>query len=189
VEEPAIQTVALSESERAELIAYARARIDTRLKNLPKPEFRPSGAAQEEPCGVFVTLRLRKRLRGCIGSLTSSRPLWQTVGEMAEEAAFRDPRFEPLRADEWPEVKLELSVLSPLRRVYDPEEVRVGEHGVVMAQGGMRGVLLPQVATEYGWDRETFLKHACLKAGLPPDAWRSDASIEVFTSLIIEEAE
>ena len=184
-----IEAIFLNEHERGELLAYARARIEARLQGLSEPGFRPSGAAQEEPCGAFVTLRLRKRLRGCIGNLASSRPLWQTVGDMAEEAAFGDPRFEPLREDEWSEVKLELSVLSPLRRVDDPEEVRVGEHGVVMSQGGKRGVLLPQVPTEYGWDRETFLKHTCLKAGLAPDAWRSGAAIEVFTSLIIEEAE
>ena len=127
-------------------------------------------------------------LRGCIGSFTGSGPLVDTVREMAVSASTRDPRFPPLSEAELGEVDLEISVLSPLRPVSDPNEIEVGRHGIFITRGFHSGVLLPQVASEYGWDRETFLEHTCAKAGLPADAWRdADTRIEVFEAQVFGE--
>jgi AmmeMemoRadiSam system protein A len=109
---------------------------------------------------------------GCIGFRAAQRPLLETVREAARAAAFHDPRFPPLRPPELPEVRLEISVLSRPRPVSDLGEIQVGRHGLIVRRGPRSGLLLPQVAEEYGWDRETFLSHTCAKAGLPEDSWR-----------------
>jgi AmmeMemoRadiSam system protein A len=148
----------------------------------------PSGALSE-PCGAFVTLRKEGNLRGCIGFVAASKPLLETVREVAVAAAFEDPRFPPLGEEELPKLTIEISVLSPLKRISDVGEIIVGTHGIMMKRGFRSGLLLPQVATEQGWDRETFLTHACYKAGLPGDAWKSpDTTIEIFTALVFHEA-
>ncbi len=120
--------------------------------------------------------------------MVATRSLIETVREAARASAFNDPRFPPLQASELGEIGIEISVLSPLRRVASVEEVRVGVHGVMLRNGLYSGLLLPQVATEYGWDRETFLTHTCYKAGLPADCWRSDETeIEVFSAVVFSE--
>ena len=129
--------------------------------------------------GAFVTLHKHGQLRGCIGNFTSQGPLTNTIREMAVAAASQDPRFPPLSRDELDEVDLEISVLSPLRRIKDVSEIEVGKHGIYIISPRGRGVLLPQVATEYGWDRYTFLDQTCLKAGLAPGCWR-DPSTEIY---------
>jgi AmmeMemoRadiSam system protein A len=140
------------------------------------------------PRGAFVTLKLNGGLRGCIGHITGIRSLLETVREVAVASAFEDPRFPPLTRAEWPAVRLEISVLSPLRRITDVQSIQVGIHGVMIRSGQRSGLLLPQVATEQGWDRETFLRHSCYKAGLPGDAWRSpQTQIEIFSALVIHE--
>ncbi|HKO57630.1 MAG TPA: AmmeMemoRadiSam system protein A [Thermoanaerobaculia bacterium] len=154
---------------------------------------RPSLAAADfdeplcRPAGAFVTLTNRGELRGCIGSIHPVAPLFQAVSQSAVSAAFRDPRFHPLRADELPLIHLEISVMGPIEPTA-PDEVEVGIHGLIISRGRQAGLLLPQVPTEYGWDRETFLQHTCMKAGLPRDAWRSpDVRLERFAAEVFGE--
>jgi AmmeMemoRadiSam system protein A len=128
------------------------------------------------------------RLRGCIGYLDAVNPLLAAVQEMAVAAAFRDPRFPPLREDELADLEMEISILSPMQQIKNTEEIQVGRDGLYLEQGSRRGLLLPQVATEYGWDRLTFLKQTCVKAGLPPDAWEKPSTrIFVFSAEILHE--
>ena len=149
----------------------------------------PAGSLREKG-GAFVTLEKRGALRGCIGHMAADRPLYLTVQEMAIQAATGDPRFPPVRPEEVGEIGIEISVLSPLKRVAGPEEIRVGEHGIAVSRGAHRGILLPQVATREGWDREKFLGMTCLKAGLPFDAWKSgEVTIEVFSAEVFGEKE
>jgi AmmeMemoRadiSam system protein A len=119
-----------------------------------------------------VTLTKRGDLRGCIGYVRAVKPLRETVAEMAVQAALHDPRFPPVSASELSGIDIEISVLSPLEEVTDVSQIEVGKHGLVIQEGARSGLLLPQVATEYGWDRETFLDHTCLKAGLPAGSWK-----------------
>lgn len=140
------------------------------------------------PCGAFVTLHEQGSLRGCIGHITARRPLLETIQEMAQAAAFRDPRFPPLQPRELDRVDVEISVLSPLKKLDRPEDLIPGVHGLYITRGGRSGVLLPQVATEQGWDRDTFLNHTCLKAGLPGGCWKDpDTLLEVFTAQVFGE--
>jgi AmmeMemoRadiSam system protein A len=158
--------------ERRELLAIARAAIEARLggRAAARP---PRHGSLAEPRGAFVTLRRRTDggLRGCVGRMVSEEPLAETVAEMAVAAATEDGRFEPVAVGELSSLTIEISALGPLREIR-PEDVEVGVHGLVVRCGGRRGVLLPQVPLEHGWDREAFLAHTCRKAGLPPEAWR-----------------
>ncbi len=148
----------------------------------------PGMAVLNEPRGAFVTLHALGDLRGCIGYVESALPLARVVEEVAEKAAFEDPRFPPLTPEEYPAVDVEISVLSPLRRIGSPGEVVVGSHGLLLEHGWHRGLLLPQVATEYGWDRTVFLENVARKAGLPATAWKDpSARIFIFTADIIRE--
>ena len=131
------------------------------------------------PSGVFVSLHKGDSLRGCIGYIQAVKPLWETVQEMAVAAAFHDPRFPSLKADEIQDLTLEVSVLSPLKCIKNIEEIEVGKHGLYIVRGYNCGLLLPQVAVEYGWDRDCFLGEACCKAGLPPHAWK-DKETEIY---------
>lgn len=139
--------------------------------------------------GAFVTLRRRGELRGCIGLVEPTLPLWQSVERAAALAATQDFRFTPLQLKEIPEIRLEISVLSPLEEVKDLSTIQVGTHGLVAEQGMSRGLLLPQVAREYGWDREEFLSYTCEKAGLSSIAWMQGAAIQRFTAEIFGEEE
>ncbi|MFH0810432.1 MAG: AmmeMemoRadiSam system protein A [Pseudomonadota bacterium] len=174
----------LNQAERRELLEIAKEAIAARIAGRELPQRTPSSARLTAPRGVFVCLKVGGRLRGCIGNMTASTPLWQAVRDMAAEAAFADPRFMPLTKAELPQISLEISVLSELRLVDDPGEVVVGEHGLYVVSGRHRGVLLPQVATEWGWDRDTFLAETCLKAGLAADSWKKGARIHVFTATV-----
>jgi len=140
----------------------------------------------DEARGAFTTLHLRGSLKGCIGYVFPTHSLYRTIAETAQAAAFEDPRFEPVTAAEAAELKIEISILSPLRPVL-PEQVEVGRHGLVVNQGNRRGLLLPQVPVEWDWDRETFLAQTCLKAGLPPDAWQRGAELHAFTAEVFGE--
>lgn len=180
--------MSLSDSQRNILLKFARATIVAHLsgKTLPLlPKVKDEFASKN---GAFVTLHKRKTLRGCIGNMVGHGPLVNTIQEMAIAAATSDPRFMPVRIDEMPEIDLEISVLSPMRRITDVSEIQVGVHGIMMSRGLNRGVLLPQVAVEYNWDRETFLKETCNKAGLPADAWKdSKTTIEIFSAEVFGE--
>jgi len=137
--------------------------------------------------GAFVTLHRGSSLRGCIGTFEATEPVLETVRRMAVAAATSDPRFPPVTAKELPRIQIEISVLSPLHEV-TADEVQVGDHGIYITQGLRRGVLLPQVATQNHWDRETFLAHTCIKAGLDVEAWKEPATrIEVFTAQVFSE--
>jgi AmmeMemoRadiSam system protein A len=143
----------------------------------------------QEQNGAFVSLHKKGALRGCIGVFQGEGPLYRTVASMARAAAFEDPRFPPLKKGELNDIDIEISVLSPLTPIKDVEEIEVGKHGIYIIKKHRRGVLLPQVATEQGWDRETFLRHTCLKAGLSPDCWKGDVEIYTFTADIFGEKE
>ncbi|MCL4507162.1 MAG: AmmeMemoRadiSam system protein A [Chloroflexi bacterium] len=134
--------------------------------------------------GAFVTLMRQGELRGCIGHTQADMPLWQVVQQMAISAAENDPRFYPMTPDELDDLEIEISVLSPLQHISSIDEIEVGKHGLMITKGFHRGLLLPQVPTEYGWDRDTFLEALCEKAGLPPGSWRHGATLETFTALV-----
>lgn len=182
--------VGLTEEERQELLKIAKEVIWNKALGKPLPRFEVRSPRLKEPRGVFVTVKKRGYLRGCIGYVKPIKPLWEAVVDMAQAAAFEDPRFPPVRPEELEELEVEISVLTPLREVKgDPEEilkqVKVGVHGLMVERPPYySGLLLPQVAVEYGWDEETFLKETCLKAGLPPDAWR-----DPFCKIYVFEAE
>jgi uncharacterized protein len=138
--------------------------------------------------GAFVSLHKQKELRGCIGNCAPKARLFEIVTEMTVAAASRDPRVRPVAKKELGEIRIDITVLSPLATLEDPLTLEIGKHGLYIAAGGKRGVLLPQVATQYGWDSKTFLEQTCLKAGLRKNAWKdSDAQVSGFTALIIEE--
>ncbi len=183
----AVEQSSLSEEDRALLLRLARESVRAAAAGRPLPQPPKGHPALEEPKGAFVTLHKDGDLRGCIGLLQAYQPLAATVIEMAQAAAINDPRFPPLREHELDTTTLEISILSPFE-VTKPEQVEVGTHGIFITGRGRRGVLLPQVATEQGWDRETFLEHVCLKAGLPRNAWQSsDVVLERFSAEIIHD--
>ncbi|NPV04256.1 MAG: AmmeMemoRadiSam system protein A [Syntrophaceae bacterium] len=168
----------LGDEEKQALLRIARESIEAELKGQPPPAAEAKGALGEKR-GAFVSLKKRGKLRGCIGMIEARKPLARTVEEMAAAAAFQDPRFPPLRKDELKDLRVEISVLTPLQRVDDVGAVEIGKHGLYIRRGARAGLLLPQVATEWRWDRETFLRETCRKAGLAPDAWR-DPGTEIY---------
>ncbi|WP_428559851.1 MAG: AmmeMemoRadiSam system protein A [Solidesulfovibrio sp. DCME] len=171
----------LTDEEKAFLKDLVRLRIAGRLAGREPALPEPPTAKLREPHGAFVTLTLRGRLRGCIGHIVGDRPLFATIGDMAEAAAFGDPRFAPLTREEFQDIAIEISVLSPLTPCPDPALVEVGRHGLLLRRGMRSGLLLPQVPVEWGWDRETFLGQTCRKAGLEPGCWRHpDTAISWF---------
>ena len=141
----------------------------------------------EQMNGAFVTLHKKGVLRGCIGLFEPTGPLGSTISSMAMSAAFEDPRFPPLDRDELENIDIEISVLTPLKKIENLEEIEVGKHGIYILKGLNRGVLLPQVAVEYGWDRNTFLAQTCVKAGLNSDCWKKGAEIFIFSAVIFGE--
>ncbi|MGQ9647000.1 MAG: AmmeMemoRadiSam system protein B [Thermodesulfobacteriota bacterium] len=173
----------LSEEEKKTLHQIARTVIENKAKGKPVPEFKIDSPTLKENRGAFVSIHKKGQLRGCIGYIEGRGPLHRTIEEMAEAAAFRDPRFNPVTEKEVPDLDIEISVLTPLKKISDVNEIEVGKHGIYIKQGWYSGLLLPQVATEYGWDRRTFLEHTCLKAGLPPHAWKDkDTEIYIFSA-------
>lgn len=183
-----MEEVSLNDEEKHELLTIARNSVISVLEGKTF-DLTTSLSGLRRNCGAFVSLRKKGELRGCIGTFESNKPLYETVVEMARSAAFKDPRFSPLQADELKEVDFEISVLSPLREIKDINEVELGRHGLNITKGFNRGVLLPQVATEQGWDLETFLSHTCQKAGLSPDEWKKGVKIEIFSALVFGEKE
>ena len=177
----------LTPHDQQRLLRHARRAIAATLEDR-EVEPLPSPGALGEAAAAFVTIRLGGRLRGCIGSVEDDEPLAEVVARCAGEAATRDPRFPPLPPADLPDVRLEISVLTPFRRVADPAETEVGRHGVMVEQGPHRALLLPQVPSEWGWDRDTFLSQTCVKAGLPADAWRTGAAVHTFEAQVFGEA-
>jgi AmmeMemoRadiSam system protein A len=178
----------LTETDQQTLLRMAREALVGYLNFAEIPKVPEPGEALRQHCGAFVTLRKGKNLRGCIGVTEAHKPLYITVRECAVWAALQDPRFPPVRKREVSDLNLEISVLSPLAEIA-PEDIEVGRHGLVISQGAQRGLLLPQVATQWNWDREQFLQETCRKAGLPPDAWRRGATIQAFTAQVFAETD
>ncbi len=181
----------LLKKEKVFLLKLARRVLENYFENkkeekyLPPPEFKNLWKKK----GAFVTLLKEKKLRGCVGILEAIYPLYEVIKEMALSAAFKDPRFPPLEVRELPFLEIEISVLSPLKKG-SFEEVKVGKHGVYLVKGFNRGVLLPQVPVEHGWDKETFLRHVCLKAGLSPNCYNDpETEIYLFTAEIFKESD
>jgi hypothetical protein len=177
----------LTETEQQTLLRMAREALVGFLESGHIPEVPEPAEALRQHCGAFVTLRRGKNLRGCIGVIEANAPLYITVRDCAVWAALRDPRFPPVMKREVAGLNLEISVLSPPVDIA-PENVEVGRHGLIISRGALRGLLLPQVAVQWKWDREQFLEETCGKAGLPPDAWRHGARIQAFTAQVFEES-
>jgi AmmeMemoRadiSam system protein A len=174
------------EQERA-LLGLARRAIENHFAAGGRLRLEDRNPAFKEKQGAFVTLKAGGELRGCVGYPLPYKPLDETVAEMAVAAASQDYRFESLTPEELARTTIEISVLTVPKPVGSPDEVEVGRHGIVVSKGSRRGLLLPQVPDEYGWSREEYLRHGCLKAGLLPDEWKKGARIEVFEARVFSE--
>lgn len=180
----------LSKSDKQTLLNIAWTTIRCKVKGEKLPDFKVDSEILRENRGAFVTIEKNGHLRGCIGYIQAIKPLYITIQEMAEQAALNDPRFPPVSEDELDDLDIEISVLTPLRRVSDINQIEVGRDGIYIKKGFNSGLLLPQVATEYGWDRGTFLEQTCYKAGLPPQAWKEKTcEIYIFSADIFGEKE
>ncbi|MBD3288494.1 AmmeMemoRadiSam system protein A [candidate division KSB1 bacterium] len=180
----------LNLEDKRNLLSLAREAIQCGVERKPLNPAKYDSPIMNEKRGAFVTLTKRGALRGCIGYIIPVKPLAVTIQEMAGAAAFRDPRFSPVKKEEIDELEIEISVLTPLKEISDINEIEVGKHGLLVECAGCSGLLLPQVATEYGWDRETFLEHTCKKAGLPDGAWKDPSTkIKIFSAEIFHENE
>lgn len=177
----------LSNEEKRELLRLARQTITRFVLAGERSEYRPSSSLLEEKAGAFVTLRSKGRLRGCIGYTQPTKPLYETVIDCTISAASEDPRFSPVLPEELEQIEIEISVLSAFRPISSIDEIEIGVHGLMVSRGALRGLLLPQVAVEFGWDRKAFLEHACLKGGLDKDDWSRGATIEIFSALVFSE--
>lgn len=176
----------LDAKEKEELLGVARGTIEGYVRDRKVPAVSGLSGRLAAPGAAFVTLKKKGRLRGCIGYTEAVAPLFKVVQECAVAAATEDPRFPPVVPAELSSIDLEISVLTPLVPVR-ADEVEVGRHGLMVSHLGRRGLLLPQVPVELGWDRETFLEQTCVKAGLPPDAWRRGATLQAFTAEVFGE--
>ena len=173
----------LTAKDKDTLLDIAKKAIVAKVNNKDIPKLTGDSETLQEKRGAFVTLKKRGQLRGCIGYIKPVKALGETVQEMAIAAAFHDPRFPSLTPDEVRDLTFEISVLSLLKRIKDINEIEVGKHGLYIVRGYKSGLLLPQVAVEYKWDRETFLKETCCKAGLPMQAWMDkETEIHIFSA-------
>jgi len=181
----------LNKNQRKRLLEIARSSIETYLKTGKKLQVTETDPVLLKEMGAFVTLHEHGELRGCIGNLIGSQPLYLTIRDMAVEAAVGDPRFPPVELSELKSIEIEISALSPMQRIDDPEKIQLGVHGVLVRRGFNSGVFLPQVATETGWSKEEFLSNLCAhKAGLSPDAWKDKSTeIYIFTAEVFSEKE
>lgn len=177
----------LTQKEQEELLSIARETIIDYVTKLEVPKVETESKGLNVHSGCFVTIKQNGELRGCIGNFVSDQPLYLLVQDMAVSAATRDPRFYPMKVVDLADFSLDISVLSPLKKIASVEDIKVGVHGIYIVKGSYRGVLLPQVATEFGWDRDQFLKHTCIKAGLPDDAWKGECEIFIFSAQVFGE--
>ena len=171
----------LNSQQKKELLDIARKTVESYVRDKKVPQFKVTDPELLKDEGAFVTLHEKRQLRGCIGNIIGTQPLWLTVRDMAVESAVHDPRFPPVTPGELKDIKIEISVLSQPKRVQDVNEIKMGTHGVIVKRGFNSGVFLPQVATETGWSRDEFLSRLCAdKAGLPADAWK-DKKTELYS--------
>jgi len=179
-----------SEHDRQLVLRLARDAVVAHVNRQPQSQPAVSHlqpAVLARPAGAFVTLHKRGDLRGCIGHIEANEPIGTVVPRCAVAACSNDPRFSPVARDELDAIDIEISLLGPLEPIAGPDDIRVGRHGLVVERGWQRGLLLPQVATEWGWDAEAFLSHTCQKAGLPGDAWRKGAKLWRFEAEVFGE--
>ncbi len=179
----------LNQEQRTALLRVARESVEAAARG---QRYAPSvdDAVLLQPGAAFVTLKKRGELRGCIGTIEAYEPLAQNVAHMARSAALEDYRFTQVMPGEVPSLTIEISVMSPPERVTDPAKVQVGVHGCIIEQGARKGLLLPQVPVEWGWEREEFLDHTCMKAGLPRGSWRSgECKLYTFAAEVFGEEE
>jgi AmmeMemoRadiSam system protein A len=176
----------MSAKEKQLLLEIAREAVVSYVQHgaIPAREVNNSNLLVKQGC--FVCIKINGMLRGCIGNFLSDKPLYQLVQEMAVSAATRDPRFYPMKKDDLKDFDLEISVLSPLHKISSIEEIEVGVHGLYLEKNFSRGVLLPQVAVEYDWDRDTFLSQTSIKAGLGKDDWQEGTDIYTFSAMVFQ---
>jgi len=176
----------LSDAEKQFLLMVARRSVESAVKKSPDFEttaLLPSLPSLNAPRGAFVTIRAGNNLRGCIGYVDPIKPLLETVRLVSSKAALDDTRFSPISPEELPDIWIEISVLSPMQGISRIEEIEIGRHGVVVESGRLRGLLLPQVAVEYGWNPETFVSQTARKAGLPSNAWNeTGVNVSIFSA-------
>lgn len=186
---PPEETELLNTKQKKRLLEIARKTIEEYLKSGKRPDFSENDPRLTAISGAFVTLNKHGELRGCIGNIIGQKPLYETVKDMAVESATADPRFQPVTKEELKDVEIEISVLSPLRKISDISEFELGKHGVIVKSGWNQGVFLPQVALETGWSKEEFLSNLCAhKAGLSPDAWKNPKTeIHIFSAIVFSE--
>jgi len=172
----------LSDKEKATLHRIARSSLEASVRKVPIASIDKEDLSEglKEKRGAFVTLKVRGRLRGCIGNIFASNALYITVEKMARAAALEDPRFSPVKEKELRDIEIEISALTPFEKIESVDQIEVGKHGLYLKRGWASGLLLPQVPGEYGWDLHTFLEHTCLKASLPKDAWK-EPDTEIYT--------
>lgn len=173
--------------DRRRLLAIARRALEARVRRESEPALEQGGALETQ-CGVFVSIHRGYELRGCLGRLGDEWPIARVVAHLGRALADSDPRFAPVTAEDLEILSIEISALSPEREVHSVQDIEIGRHGLIIERGHRRGLLLPQVATEHGWDVKTFLEHTCRKAGFPSDAWKHDARILIFEAEVFGEA-
>lgn len=180
----------LNKDEKQFLLNLARKSIYTYLKNQKREKEDYFSMNLKTHSGAFVTLHLRGALRGCIGYVKAFKPVQDAIADLAISAAFNDPRFPALTEEEYPKIDLEISVLTPLQKISDLSEIEIGRDGLLIKNGFNEGLLLPQVATEYGWDASAFVEQTCHKAGLQADAWqKEETEIFSFSAIIFDESQ
>jgi AmmeMemoRadiSam system protein A len=180
--------MSLTSEEKKYLLALSRRIISLKAEGKEYQDEDYFSSSLKLQTGLFVTLHKHDQLRGCIGYIEGIKPIQNAVVEMSVSAAFEDPRFPPIEKSEIDNIDIEISVLSPLETISDTSQIEIGKHGIIIEKGLMRGLLLPQVATDYEWDVKTFLEQTCKKAGLPANAWKEETTkIQIFSAEIFSD--
>lgn len=183
-----MESMTLNEEQKKVLLDIARKTIENTATGKNPPDFEIKDPDLNIKCGAFVTIHNKKNLRGCIGNIVAGTPLWKTIRNMAVEASMHDPRFPPVSQRELNSIDLEISVMSPLKKITDIKEIEVGKHGILIKLGFYQGLLLPQVATDYGWNRTQFLEYTCQKAGLGKECYKEkNCEIFIFSATVFGE--
>jgi AmmeMemoRadiSam system protein A len=177
----------LNDSQKKFLLKLARDAITHYLNTGKHMKIKIDDSAMKEKRGAFVTIKVNRNLRGCIGYPLPTDALSKTIIDAAIMAATKDYRFQPLTKEELSDTRIEISVLSLPQAIKKPSEIQIGKHGIIVTRGMNKGLLLPQVPLEWNWDLKTYLRHGCLKAGLEEDAWKKDAEIQIFSAQVFSE--
>ena len=185
-----MESMSLNEEQKKVLLEIAHKTIEDVTIGKNPPDFEIDDPILNIKCGAFVTLHNKKNLRGCIGNIVAQTPLWKTIRKMAVEASMHDPRFPSVSPKELGDIDIEISVLSPFEKITDINEIEIGKHGIFIKMGFYQGLLLPQVATDYRWNRTQFLEFTCQKAGLGRESYKEkNCEIFIFSATIFSEKE